>query len=147
MTELSRRGDENSVRRDFRDAIQQAYDQGVISSSALLDGDHAFIDDRGQPALVNHKIDDAYILCLTGDYYPAVTDQVDIYLQKQPQDPYPIALSMFDLQVLCFLPRRPIRLAVLPASAVASCIPFSLGLGDRNAGLSPAPQALSKCKG
>ncbi len=102
MTELSRRGDENSVRRDFRDAIQQAYDQGVISSSALLDGDHAFIDDRGQPALVNHKIDDAYILCLTGDYYPAVTDQVDIYLQKQPQDPYPIALSMFDLQVLCF---------------------------------------------
>ena len=102
MTELSRRGDEKSVRRDFREAIQQAYDQGVVSRSALIDGDHTLVDDRGQPVLINQKIDDAYIVCLTGDYYPAVMNQLDIYLQKGPQDPFPIALSIFDLDVVCF---------------------------------------------
>ena len=102
MRVISRRGDENSVQRDFHKAIQQAYDQGAVSRSALLDGGCTFIDDRGQPVLVNHKIDDAYILCLTGDYYPAVMDQLDTYLEKRPRDPFPIALSIFDLQVLCF---------------------------------------------
>lgn len=101
LTELSRIGNEEKLKKDFESAVQEAYDQGHLSRSAIVDkSNKLFVD--GKELILSEQIDDAYILCLTLDHYPAVTQQVDVYLKKEPIDPFPIAISMFDLDILTF---------------------------------------------
>ena len=107
LTTLSKRGDDRSLRRDFKQAIQEAYAQGIISRKALLDKSTALLDESGQEIALPEEIDDAYIICLTGDHYPAITIQVDNYLQKDIGDPYPVAISIFDLEIVSFYLRDP----------------------------------------
>lgn len=110
MTEVAKKGDPASVRRDFREAVQEAYEQGLVSRAALVGAGATLEDDRGQPILLHHDVDDAYIICLTGDYYPAVMHQVDIYLNKGTEEPFPLAVSVFDLEMLCFYLDDPFEL-------------------------------------
>jgi hypothetical protein len=101
LTELARLGDQERLITDFRLAVQEAYDQGLSCRRALLGrANKLFVN--GKQIHLSESIDDAYVLCVTADHYPAVTHQVDIFLKKQPADPSPIALSIFDLDILAF---------------------------------------------
>ncbi len=111
LTELSRRGNADSLREDFKAAIQNAYAQGIVCRKALLTQSVCLRDECGQLIHLPFDIDDAYIICLTGDHYPAVLAQCDAYLEKQPSDPYPVALSIFDLDVLAFYLSDPFEFA------------------------------------
>ena len=102
LTALSQRGDDKSLRRDFRQAVQEAYDQALLSRKTILDKSASLLDNCGQQIVLPEVIDDAYMICLTGDDYPALTIQVDNYLQKGPDDPYPVAMSIFDLDIVSF---------------------------------------------
>ena len=102
LTEMSKRGDEESLRRDFKQAVQEAYEQGLLSRKAVLERDTSLYDNCGREIQLPEAIDDAYIICLTGDDYPALTIQVDTFLQKSSDDPFPIAMSLFDLDILTF---------------------------------------------
>ena len=55
------------------------------------------------------KIDDVYIICLTGEDYPAIVSQIRRYLLKVDTDPYPLAISIFDLEVISYYLREPIH--------------------------------------
>ena len=110
LTELAKLGDQERLVEDFKLAVQEGYDQGVLCRRALLDrANRLFIN--GQEIHLSESIDDAYILCVTVDHYPAVTHQVDVYLVKQPSDPFPVALSIFDLDVLAFYLPDPFEFA------------------------------------
>ena len=52
---------------------------------------------EGRLVRLKETIDEAYLICLTADHYPAVTTQVESYLQRGEGDPYPLAMSIFDL--------------------------------------------------
>ena len=110
MTALAKRGDLASVRRDFREAVQEAYDQGLVSMTTLVETGVTLEDVQGQPLQIDEDINDAYIVCLTGDYYPAVMSQLGTYLSKSSEDPYPVAVSIFDLEILCFYLDDPFEL-------------------------------------
>ena len=110
MTELAKRGDVESVRRDFHEAVQEAYDQGVVSRTSLVGTGVTLEDAQGQPIQIDEDINDAYIICLTGDYYPAIMSQLGAYLSKSAGDPYPVALSIFELEILCFYLNDPFEL-------------------------------------
>ena len=108
LTELSRRGDTESIRRDFQQAVQDSFDQGLVCRAAVIKGGNTLKDCTGRIIELPEAIDDAYILCLTGDYYPAVIFQADQFLQKKESDPFPLAMSVFDLDILTFYLKDPL---------------------------------------
>lgn len=77
LTELARLGDKDRLRTDFEAAVQEAYNQGLLSRRAIIDrSNRLFIN--GTELDLTTAIDDAYILCATVDFYPAVTHQGDL---------------------------------------------------------------------
>lgn len=118
LTELAKLGDEKRLVADFELAVQDAYDQGLLCRKALIDHKNKLFAD-GNEIHLTEAIDEAYVLCVTVDYYPAVTHQVDVYLKKEPGDPFPIALSIFDLDVLAFYLRDPFEFAYYLRQRVA----------------------------
>lgn len=102
LTELAKQGDEEKLRYDFKEGIQKAYEQGLICRSSIFDQDARFTCHKGQVIHLNEAINDAYIVCVTSDEYPAVIHQVEAYLSKTTTDPFPIVISVFDLQILTF---------------------------------------------
>jgi hypothetical protein len=110
LTELSRLGDQTRLTGDFKLAVQEAYDQGVLCRKALLNRDSKLFS-GGKEIHLSESLDDAYIVCVTLDHYPAVMHQVDVYLTKQPDDPLPIAISLFDLDILAFYLADPFEFA------------------------------------
>lgn len=101
LTALSRSGDQAQLKFDFENAIQDAYDQAKLSRNEILNGVTLF-DSEGKEIKFDCKINDAYIICLTSDYYPAVMHQTDTYLKKEAADPAPLSINIFDLDILCF---------------------------------------------
>lgn len=110
LTELSKLGDDKTLASDFELAVQEAYDQALLCRKAILTGENKLFV-NGAELRLKQAIDDAYVLCVTVDHYPAVTHQVDVYLRKDLPDPYPIALSIFDLDVIAFYLPDPFEFA------------------------------------
>lgn len=110
LTELSKRGDDEKLKTDFEEAVQRAYDQGLSCRTAIIDKSNMLVTEDGKELQLGEFIDDAYIICLTSDYYPAVTHQTDVYLKKTPKDPYPLAMSIFDLDIVAFYLKDPFEL-------------------------------------
>ena len=102
LTIDARRGDGTALRNDFTKAVQDAYDQAIRARLALIDGGYRLSDGGGVALSLPNKIDEVYILCVTGDHYPAVITQARIYLERRDKDPHPILLSIFDLDLLSF---------------------------------------------
>lgn len=100
LTIDARGGEGRALRGDFTKAVQDAYDQAITAREALLDGICMLSDERGVAISLPHELDEVYILCLTGDYYPAVLTQARVYLTKRDTDPHPIILSIFDLDLV-----------------------------------------------
>lgn len=107
LTVASRRGEAESLKRDFQNAIQDAYDQALVSQKAVLEAGNALTVDGRPLTQVVGAFDEVYIVCLTGDHYPAATTQLETYLQKEESDPFPLAMSIFDLDIVTFYLRDP----------------------------------------
>ena len=102
LTQLARRGSEKGLRADFKAAIQDAYDQGIACRRALLDHRHTFVDNAGNQLRLEESLDDVYLVCLTSDNYPSLSRQTAHLLNRTPDNPPPIALSLLDLDILSF---------------------------------------------
>ena len=100
LTINARGGDAGRLRKDFVKAVQEAYDQALKGRIALVDQGYVLTDSTGNPIALPNKIDEVYILCVTGDYYPAVILQARGFLEKEDEDPYPVVLSVFDLDIV-----------------------------------------------
>ena len=106
LTELARLGNDEKLREDFKVALQDAYNQAILSRRALIDHSDKLLT-NGHELSLGERPDDAYILCVTLDHYPAVAHQVDVYLKKPADHPFPVAISIFDLDTLSFYLRDP----------------------------------------
>ena len=102
LTQLARRGSENSLRADFKAAIQDGYNQATACRRALLDSRHTFVDNRGKQLRLEEPFDDVYLVCLTSDNYPGLSLQTAHLLVRTADNPPPIAISLSDLDVLRF---------------------------------------------
>ena len=100
LTLTAREGDGEALQKDFMQAVQDAYDQGLKGRDALLADDCQLEDEHGNPVKLPREIDEVYILCITGDHYPAVISLARVFLQKREDDPHPIMMSIFDLDVV-----------------------------------------------
>ena len=102
LTLEARKGDGRALRNDFIMAVQDAYNQAIKSRKALLQGGYTLTDSNGDAIPIADNVDEAYILCITGDAYPAVITQARVLLEKKETDPHPILLSIFDLDVIAY---------------------------------------------
>ena len=100
LTLTARAGDGTALRRDFVQAVQDAYEQGLKGREALLAGECRLEDEHGNSIELTRDVDEVYLLCVTGDHYPAVISQARIFLEKQEDDPHPVIMSIFDLDVV-----------------------------------------------
>lgn len=108
LTDLSKSGDETSLHSDFQKAIQDAYDQGIVSRQAILNQE-GIVFELADGTVINpgKTIDVAYIICVTASVYPAQMVQSIHYLIKQDDDPVPIAISLLDLDIITYYLQDP----------------------------------------
>lgn len=98
LTELSRRGDTETLKRDFENAIQKSYDEAATIRSTLLgDEEYKLMNEASEEIALPNGLDDVYIVCVTADVYPAALHQTSQYLTRTDDDPYCLPISLFDL--------------------------------------------------
>ena len=100
LTELSRMGNDEQLKKDFQGAVQDAYEQGLVSRRKILAKNAKFRDENGNEIKLSEEIDDVYIMGVTTENYPFLTHQAHIMLDKKDADPCPIILTIFDLELL-----------------------------------------------
>lgn len=100
LTALSRQGDDGKIGEDFNAAVQAAYEQGLKSREAVLEGTYSLTYGGGKPVPLPASIAEAYVLCLTSSPFPVISNMLDSFLKKDPHQPYPVAMSLFDLDIV-----------------------------------------------
>ena len=102
LTIGAKQGDGRILRTDFIKAVQDAYDQAIKSKRALTESGYELIGPDGGPIPMPAKVDEVFILCVSGDHYPAVMTQARVHLNRDEDDSSAILLSIFDLDVVSF---------------------------------------------
>lgn len=106
LTALSKNGDFDSIKKDFKKAVQDAYEQGVICKKCLINHqDYKFpFQDVNFINKIN-KIHEYNIVTIVLDDYPAITHQVHILLGNKTEE-LPVAINIFDLELVAkYLPK------------------------------------------
>ncbi|MNK40307.1 hypothetical protein D3C87_589530 [compost metagenome] len=107
LTMMAKRGDFEQLSKDFKGAVQDAYDQGIVSRTSILDSSMTFLDENGVEItrLKEEVPTEAYILGMTTENYPALVHQIHMMLKKEDGDPFPLFVSAFDLELMAhYLP-------------------------------------------
>ena len=102
LTILSRSGNDEQLEKDFQEAVQDAYEQGFLSRSKILGKNAKFIDENGNEIILSEEIDEVYLMVITTENYPSLAHQAHVMLEKKDNDPFPIVLTIFDLDLLTF---------------------------------------------
>ena len=100
LTLTAKRGNFEQLLIDFKGAVQDAYDQGLKSRSAILEQKFKFKNQQGEDIYLPREINEVYIMGLTTENYPSLAHQLYLMLDKKPEDPYPLFVSAFDLELL-----------------------------------------------
>lgn len=112
LTLSAKRGNENSLKADFKAAVQDAYDQALICAEALLDPAIRLLGANGEEIRLKNQASKIYPICLVSDHYPALVTQVDRFLVRRDVAGVarPLVTDIFALDALCELLDRPLRL-------------------------------------
>ena len=102
LTLDARAGNLEKLAYDFAKAVQEPYEQGLLARNALLRPHPSLINVDGRPINLRHTIDDAYIVCITGDHYPALIPQAKRFLTIEDDKPYPVIMTIFDLDIATY---------------------------------------------
>ena len=100
LTEFSKKGSFSHLHNDFKGAVQDAYEQGIISRSKILARESKFYDENGSEILLSESIDEVYIMGVTSENYPSLTHQAHTLLEKKDNEPFPLFLTVFDLELV-----------------------------------------------
>lgn len=102
FTLKSKKGNVENILKDFKGAIQDAFNQGVVSKNNIL-GHKAILLKKDKSILeIPTQIDQAFVMGITTENYPTLLHQISLLLKKSPSDPYPLFTSIFDLELLTY---------------------------------------------
>ena len=100
MTIPALSGDTEAIRTDFKKAVIDPYQQGILVRDVLLGDEPYRLEDSGRNGIrLPTGIERVYILCVTSEPYPAVMDQMRALLTEVDQLP-PMQISLFDLDLM-----------------------------------------------
>ena len=102
LTIAARKGNDNSLQDDFKNAVQSAYDQAFICSNLLNDSDCRLVDSSGEELVFNRDFEEIYPFCVVSDHYPALGFQARQFLKYQITEEIkpPFVMDVFLLDVM-----------------------------------------------
>ncbi|WP_052293499.1 nuclease-related domain-containing protein [Denitrovibrio acetiphilus] len=103
LTLAAQKCNDNTLRGDFKKAVQDAYDQGLICAKALLENKNYLLDSEKNRVEIKHKINDIFIICSTSSHYPAISVQSAHFLKYETSNIIhpPYVLDIFFFDILC----------------------------------------------
>lgn len=107
LTQLARKGSDEYLQKDFKAAVQDAYNQGLVTRKAVLGNSAKFFDSDNNEIILSEKINDVYLMCVTTENFPALAHQVTNLLSKKQDDPYPVVFTIFDLELIAHYLKDP----------------------------------------
>jgi SEC-C motif len=91
--------------RDFEHSVQYCYDQANDVKQRIVgsNGEVTFYDKKGREyfSLNKSEVEQIFILCVTLTPRGPFGTNLSLQLKKLPDEPFPLALSMFDLETIC----------------------------------------------
>lgn len=100
LTQLSRQGNFEQLRKDFKGAVQDAYNQGLVCRERILEKKATFYNEHNVKINLSEDINDVYLLVVTTENYPTLTHQSFALLEKKENEPYPLVTTIFDLELI-----------------------------------------------
>ena len=110
LTELSRYQIDKDLLAEFKEAIGDLYNNSLQQRAYLLHPKSTLLDSQGQPLILAQPIDEVFLMGVTSKNYPTITHQAHMLLDKSDKDPYPIFLTVFELDMLLHYLKTPFTL-------------------------------------
>ncbi|GAA0310219.1 SEC-C metal-binding domain-containing protein [Psychrobacter aestuarii] len=111
LTLESRKGNDLSIKNDFKKAIQDSYDQAYLCSELLLSKSYKLEDKYGQSIdISNIEFQEIYPVCIVSDHYPALSFQAKQFLKYKKTDiiKAPFIMDVFFLDVFAEMLNTPL---------------------------------------
>lgn len=86
LTIAARKGNDLSLKDDFKKAVQDAYDQALSCSNYLTDRRYKLVDEKGDEITISRNYKEIYPFCVVSDHYPALSFQARQFLEQKPTD-------------------------------------------------------------
>ncbi|SUA50474.1 Predicted metal-binding protein related to the C-terminal domain of SecA [Oligella ureolytica] len=86
LTIAARKGNDLSLKDDFKKAVQDAYDQALSCSNYLNDSNYKLFDEQANEIAINREFKEIYPFCVVSDHYPALSFQARQFLEQKPTD-------------------------------------------------------------
>lgn len=102
LTATAKTGDDLAISRDFKTAIQSAYDQAIACIDAIRAGVPAY-DALGNAIQLPDitDVNEYFPICITSEHYPALSFQVSQFLELHNGDyKYPLVFDIFTLDII-----------------------------------------------
>ena len=111
LTIAARKGNDLSLKDDFKKAVQDAYDQAFSCSNYLSDNNYKLLDEKGNEITIRREFKEIYPFCVVSDHYPALSFQARQFLKQNPTDLIKPAFVMdvFFLDVATEMLRSPLH--------------------------------------
>ena len=111
LTLEARKGNDLQLKADFKNAVQDAYDQALLCSKSLSDPNLKFIGEDGTEITLP-TLREIYPVCIVSDHYPALTVQAAEFLTYETTDAIhpPLVTDVFFIDVLTEMLTSPLRL-------------------------------------
>ncbi|QPC87804.1 prepilin peptidase [Mesorhizobium sp. NBSH29] len=112
LTIEARKGNDLQLKSDFKNAIQDAYDQAWLCSNAILADGHKFVLATGEEINLTKKPTSVFPICVVADHYPAIAAQARQFLKAQSSEEIrpPIVTDVFFVDVLSEILESPLHL-------------------------------------
>jgi hypothetical protein len=112
LTIEAKNGRAQAIRRDFKAAVQAAYDQGIACANSLLERNCRLVTSNGSNLKLPQHISEIYLLCVISDNYQALTTQARQFLQLKSIDRVqaPLVMDVFALDAITEMLQSPLQL-------------------------------------
>jgi hypothetical protein len=101
LTALSKQGNVDAVKSDFRKAVSDALNQGLKARGHLLNNANVkIINADGRQILQTKIITNCEVVAITLDTYPAIAHLSRMLLIESTMEQFPVAMTVFDLEVI-----------------------------------------------
>ncbi len=111
LTIAARKGNDLSLKDDFKKAVQDAYDQSFSCSNYLTDSSYHLVDEEGNEIAISRDFKEIYPFCVVSDHYPALSFQARQFLKQKSTDVIKPAFVMdvFFLDVVTEMLKSPLH--------------------------------------
>ena len=110
LTFAARKGNDKSIKNDFKKAVQKAYDQALSCSVFLNDPNYKLYDDNSNELTMSRNLKGIYILCVVSDHYPSLSSQSRQFLKEETTEivKFPLVMDVFNLDTMTEMLQKPL---------------------------------------